>query len=87
MQALSSVHYLRRHNMSSIEHQINKLTGHYESVKLQHDNLDAYIDEKYKHYTEDDKVTELKKRKLHLKDEMNTIAHEIDNLKAQLHES
>ena len=73
--------------MSSIEHRIDKLTGHYESVKLQHDELDTCINEEYSNYSDDDKVHELKKRKLQLKDEMERSLIEINQLKAQLDES
>ena len=73
--------------MSSIEHQIDKLTGHYESVKLQQDDLDAHIAEEYKDYADDEKVHNLKKRKLQLKDEMERSLIEINRLKAQLNES
>ena len=87
MLAPNLVHYSRRNNMSNIEHQVDKLTGHYESVKLQHDELDTHIAEKYKDYVNDDEVHELKKRKLKLKDEMERTLQEINRLKAQLYAS
>ena len=87
MQAHNLVHYLRKVNMGSKEHLIDKLTGHYESVKMQHDDLDTYIAEKYKVYANDDEVHDLKKRKLQLKDEMERSLAEINRLKAQLNES
>jgi len=73
--------------MSSIEHQVDKLTGHYESVKLQHDDLNAYIVEQYKKYDEDEHVQQLKKRKLALKDEMESTLKRINTLKAEINES
>ena len=68
-------------------HQIEKLTAHYESVKLQHDNLDAHIQSEYKNYADDEKVRELKARKLQLKDQMSTVLKEINQIKAELNES
>jgi len=60
---------------------IDKLTGHYESVKLQHDELDAYIEEEYKKYADDEKIHHLKKRKLALKDELEQIQYQLYELK------
>lgn len=68
-------------------HLIDKLTGHYESVKMQHDDLDTYIEEQYSNYADDDRVHELKIRKLQLKDEMSRVLKEINQLKADLNES
>jgi len=62
------------------DHLIDKLTGHYESVKLQHDELDSYIEEQYKNYASDETLHELKVRKLHLKDEMEHVLSRIEAL-------
>jgi len=62
------------------DHIIDKLTGHYESVKLQHDELGLYIEEQYKNYASDDKIQELKIHKLHLKEEMQYVLSRIEAL-------
>lgn len=49
---------------------IESLKHHLKHVKDLHDKLDKEITEAYNHHDADNKVHEMKKRKLHLKDEM-----------------
>jgi hypothetical protein len=57
--------------------QYTKLEGHINHLQQVHDDLDKQIQEEYKAYGEDRLVGVLKKKKLHLKDE-------IENFKKQL---
>lgn len=54
-----------------------KLEHHISHLQEQHDQLDKQIKELYSHHADDFKVEELKKKKLHLRDE-------IENNKKQL---
>ena len=57
--------------------QSTKLEGHINHLQQVHDDLDRQIQEEYASYGEDRLVSVLKKKKLHLKDE-------IENFKKQL---
>jgi hypothetical protein len=57
--------------------QSTKLEGHINHLQQVHDDLDKQIQEEYASYGEDRLVSVLKKKKLHLKDE-------IENFKKQL---
>lgn len=54
-----------------------KIKHHIAHLQEQHDELDKQIQELYKHHTEDLKVEELKKKKLHLKDEIERFKNQI----------
>jgi hypothetical protein len=54
-----------------------KLKHHISHLQEQHDLLDKQIQDLYAHHADDFKVEELKKKKLHLRDE-------IENCKKQL---
>ena len=47
-----------------------KIEHHISHLQEQHDQLDRHIKELYEHRADDLKVEELKKKKLHLKDEI-----------------
>jgi uncharacterized protein YdcH (DUF465 family) len=52
---------------------IEKMISHYDFLKTKHDALDKQINTAYTKHFDDHIVTELKKQKLHLKDEMHRI--------------
>lgn len=56
-----------------------KLKHHISHLQEQHDDLDKQIQELYEHHTEDLKVEELKKKKLHLKDEIERFKKKLGN--------
>ena len=56
---------------------VEKLMSHYKVVKTKHDDLDKQITNAYNHYTDDVEVHKMKIEKLHLKEEMSRIEHEI----------
>jgi hypothetical protein len=55
--------------MSTIE----KMLSHYDFLKTKHDALDKEINSAYSHHIDDHIVTEKKKQKLCLKDQMHHI--------------
>jgi uncharacterized protein YdcH (DUF465 family) len=58
-----------------------KLINHVEHLKEKHDELDKLITELYNHHTADNKVEELKKKKLKLKDEIEQTNRKINDIK------
>jgi len=56
---------------------VEKLMSHYKVVKSKHDTLDKQINNAYNHYTDDIEVHKMKVEKLHLKEEMTRLEHEI----------
>ena len=54
-----------------------KLISHIKHVQSKHDLLDKQIKEAYNHYTDDIAINKMKVEKLHLKEEMNQLEHEI----------
>ena len=57
-----------------------KLKHHISHLQEQHDALDKQIQELYSHHADDFKVEELKKKKLHLKDEIEKSKQQITEL-------
>ena len=56
---------------------VEKLLSHYKALKVKHDTLDKEINNAYNHYTDDIEVHKMKVEKLHLKEEMSRLEHEI----------
>jgi hypothetical protein len=54
-----------------------KLENHIKHLQEKHDLLDAKITESYKNYKSDTEVEDLKKSKLHLRDEIEKLKHQI----------
>jgi hypothetical protein len=46
-------------------------------IKAKHDALDKTINEAYNHYVDDLKINKLKLEKLHLKEEIDRIEHQL----------
>ena len=49
---------------------IEKMIGHYNSLKEKHDKLDKEIQDAFNHHVDDTKLHEMKAKKLHLKEQM-----------------
>lgn len=66
---------------------IEKLMGHYRSLKEKHDKLDSEIENSFIHHESDEKIHEMKKQKLHLKEQMFEIEQKLglNNGKTILH--
>ena len=60
-----------------------KLAGHYDSLKRKHDQLDSKIKDMYNHYNSDQELTDLKLKKLRLKEEMNMIEQQLGTQNAE----
>jgi hypothetical protein len=54
-----------------------KLENHIKHLQEKHDLLDVKITESYKNYKSDTEVEDLKKSKLHLRDEIEKLKHQI----------
>lgn len=57
-----------------------KLEHHIAHLQHVHDELDKQIQDLYEHHADDLKVEELKKKKLHLRDEIEAHKKQIENL-------
>jgi hypothetical protein len=49
-----------------------------ENLQKQHDDLDKVIDEEYRHFKDDNLVKHLKKKKLHIKDEIEVLTKQLN---------
>lgn len=49
-----------------------------EDLQKQHDILDKVIDEEYRHFKDDNLVKHLKKKKLHIKDEIEILTKQLN---------
>ena len=54
-----------------------KIKHHIAHLQEQHDALDKQIQELYAHHTDDFKVEDLKKKKLHLRDEIERFKNQV----------
>lgn len=59
---------------------IEKLQHHVNHLQQQHDDLDKQIQADFSNYKNDDKLTDLKKKKLHLRDEIELFKKQIKEL-------
>jgi uncharacterized protein YdcH (DUF465 family) len=59
--------------MSTVE----KMMSHYGNLKQKHDTLDSEIEKAYNHHVEDEVVHQMKKEKLHLKEQMFEIEKQL----------
>lgn len=56
---------------------VEKLMGHYESLKEKHEKLDREIEDAFNHHVDDVKIHEMKAKKLHLKEQMYDIEQKL----------
>lgn len=59
---------------------IEKLQHHVNHLQQQHDDLDKQIQTDFTNYENDGKLTDLKKKKLHLRDEIELFKKQIKEL-------
>lgn len=60
-----------------------KKQSHLESLKLRHTELEDAVYSAHRNYSSDAKVTELKREKLRIKDEITALEQEINTSKQQ----
>ena len=60
--------------------QSTKLRGHIDQLQQAHNDLDKQIIHEYVKYGDDAVVQSMKKRKLHLKDEIENYTKQLENL-------
>ena len=56
-----------------------KLLNHLDQLQRTHDDLDSKIKVEYVKYGDDQSVNEMKKRKLHIKDEIEAVKLKIES--------